>query len=502
MLRLVTFERPIPTVFFCGFHLFPCPVTPAMRIPSNFSDHNLYRQRRSLRRQSSQSMRRVVRLVLALGVVLVVMRQAADPGIYKPFFPAPPTALTGPPTSAGSAPANAAAGAAAPVTAASGSGPQQQAQGSADTLGSSQGMGPGAARSTAEERRLVARLDADGQQRLTKWLAHWRRVGWQAAGQDAGQAEDAGEDVAIRSEVDRAAAALEGLIAACESQVPPYDSPEAAVLLSAVDPLTLARLQDALDATYQQRVVDGTIWRGADADAFYRYLEIAAHEDFAAGFLQSDPPPRRVGVLPLMQQPTEYLGHAVWLYGNVARAVSVPAKENPFGIESYWEVWLRPDDGTERAVILYSPDVPPDVSAVGPDATLLKGPRVAIAGRFLKRRLFGAVGGATESPVIVGRIWPRTPLSSNGPAQPLDRPRFWTIVAVAGVVGLGLAGLLLWRTSVNAKHLRGVRAVAAKLPDSFEQIVDSPLHVVAPEGGGEQADRSPGRPADIRTHEP
>ncbi|WP_148080503.1 hypothetical protein [Roseimaritima ulvae] len=477
-----------------------------MRIPSNFSEQNLYRQRRNLRRQSSHSMRRVIRLVLALGVVLVVMRQAADPGIYKPFFPQAPTALTeSPPSAPGTnAPGTTAPGTNAPaLNGAETSGPDSPAT-------DNQGQTPDAAaaaaqsRSTEVERGLVARLDADGQKRLTKWLAHWRRVTAATTTDSAtseqeppplhpppgmverqrGEGVSAGADDLPELAFPDGAAAREALIAACESQVPAFDSPEAAALLAAVDPLTLARLQDALDATYQSRVADGAIWRSSDADAFYRYLELATDDDFAAAFLNAEPPPRRVGVLPLMQQPDEYLGQAVWLYGNVARAVPVPAKENSFGIESYWEVWLRPDDGTERAVILYAPDVPPEVSAVAPDATLTRGPRIAIAGKFLKRRLFGAVGGATESPVIVGRVWQRDQHSPSAPTTSNNRPRFGIILGLAAAVGIGLACVLLWKSSLDAKHLRRVRKTTATLPDSLAQAI-------APENINKRADSEP-----------
>ena len=56
-----------------------------MRIPSQFNEDNLYR--RSARRgDSAQSYHRLIRLVIGLVLVVVVMRLASRPAIYRTFF--------------------------------------------------------------------------------------------------------------------------------------------------------------------------------------------------------------------------------------------------------------------------------------------------------------------------------------------------------------------------------------------------------------------------------
>ncbi len=59
-----------------------------VRIPSEFNDDNLYHRDRRGRRGvvSAGSIRRLVRLVIGLVLVVVVMKQAANEAIYRPFF--------------------------------------------------------------------------------------------------------------------------------------------------------------------------------------------------------------------------------------------------------------------------------------------------------------------------------------------------------------------------------------------------------------------------------
>ena len=55
-----------------------------MRIPSQFSEDNLYRRGNPGRTPTDH--RRLVRLCVVLGLVLVVMHYAAKPAVYAPFF--------------------------------------------------------------------------------------------------------------------------------------------------------------------------------------------------------------------------------------------------------------------------------------------------------------------------------------------------------------------------------------------------------------------------------
>ncbi len=417
-----------------------------MRIPSGLNDRNLYRDRKRLRREQSQATRRVLRLVLALGVVLVIMRQAADPEIYRPFFPSGPQDLPA---------------------------PRQQDDSEAATATEvplpTAGTPTVAGVLTADHwaREQVSRLEPEQRLGLTRLLFKWR-----------GQRVTPSQGRFDREEISEPAIDLWGELLGLIPSIAELAGAAGDSGPGTVGPgfreQVVGRLQGALDETYQQAVSDGAIWRAGDAAAFYRYLEIAQQPEFTVRFVNSTPRPRKVGVVPLMQQPEQYLGTNVWMYGRVARSVPVQAKPNDFGIDRYWEVWLRPDDGTERAVIFYAPDVPAEIAAIGPLATLSRGPTVAIAGRFLKRRLFPAAMGPTESPAIVGRVWP-SEAATTVPAQraPFSHQTWWLVVGLASMIGVTVAGVVLWRSRVADHQLRIARSQRRRLaPEFLRKLAD------------------------------
>lgn len=57
-----------------------------MRIPSQFNDESLYRGGKRSSSASGPSYRRLFRLFVALVLVVLVMREAAKPGVYETFF--------------------------------------------------------------------------------------------------------------------------------------------------------------------------------------------------------------------------------------------------------------------------------------------------------------------------------------------------------------------------------------------------------------------------------
>ncbi|MEL7266977.1 MAG: hypothetical protein AAFP69_19505, partial [Planctomycetota bacterium] len=119
-----------------------------------------------------------------------------------------------------------------------------------------------------------------------------------------------------------------------------------------IDNATYLRLQAALDQFYQSKVQDGGSLVGADADAMYRYLERDA-----AVAAEMDRVSTSVGVVQLMQQPNSYAGRVVHVNGRVARVIRRDAANNLFDVPAFHEVWLRPKDGSDRPVILYTQQI-------------------------------------------------------------------------------------------------------------------------------------------------
>ncbi len=439
-----------------------------MRFPSPSSASESPRRRFELARRETgrtnrSALRRLIRLVIALVLVIVVMDAAGDPKIYQPFF-APAAAVLEPsPLPPGRA--------AAP--------PEGAAAETADRLRP-------AADTVDFARQWVPLLEPPVQEVLTELLAWHRRQRrtdsamsqppsdrsavsemLQAAHQAAASLQS-GIDREERPLAPGAAAGTGGagdlvtryrtLLAELAAAAESPESPEGAGWQpTAVQRRLLRGLQIALDESYQRAVVDGAVWSPADRHAFYRNLERAAAADFLSP--AADDPVISVGVVPLIQQPAIYRGRAVRLEGTVARAQRVDAEPNPFGVAAYWEVWIRPHDGTDRPVLLYAPDVSVRIAAVGPEASLSRGPEVTAAGIFLKRRLFSAVGGVEQAPVIIGQAFePAGGFAADGVPRPTPpRATWWLVFAVAALLGIGLAVGLSWQATVAARRSRDLR---------------------------------------------
>lgn len=389
-----------------------------MRIPSNLNRPTLYGASRRGPADDG-STRKLLRLVLALALVVVVMRQAARVEWYEPFFAEPPDRTSLP------------------------NGPYAP-NGDVSPAGDE--------RPPAGLPRPVVGLeyndgrDADGE-RADAGPADGERADSERADSEQGEAGDVGRD----------AGAAEGRADA---------GPGAAGDLLA-------------------DVADGSVWRGSDFPAFYHLLAAAAER---AGRPQvPSPPGPLVGVLPLLQQPDIYRGRAVRVRGRVARSTRRQAAANEHGLGHYWELWLRPHDGSDRPLLAIVPDVPGvaesengwgvDPRRLASRASLSDGPWVSVDGRFLKRLAYRSAAGVELTPVVIGRLSTTEPLSAIPGSELLGReeavgspateaaPAAWgrkaamlAGVLVAILVGVGLGWLAIWRSSADAARVRRLRA--------------------------------------------
>lgn len=421
-----------------------------MRIPSQFNEDSLYRRgRRSS--QSIQSYRRLLRMVLGLALVVVVMRQASKPGMYRVFF--------------GGGPAE-------PVL--------QAENGGSALLTEGEGVGiypPVVV--DAQDRKIAKSLVADlARSDQNLWMVALTR--WQqgkSVSEFPSTAESVTEQIesleSIESErriewlgmlqalSDRAA------LGDAESAEDPVPKKSDQAMVAAF----LAALDDAADA----RVIDGSVWRSGDFDAFYRYL------DQSSGF--SPAGLATTGVLPLLQQPDVFRGQLLRVQGTVARAEEMEAAENVFGIESYWQLWLRPADGADRPIMVIVPEVGEAVAAVSQAGIEQEGPPVMVAGRFLKRLAYTSSMGADLAPVVVGRLVASQPKTAAVIPEEEDGSsvggRLLMTVAVALLVGVGLAVIGVWRTAVAARDGRRLRTAYRENPDFADLELPQPEQLLS-----------------------
>ncbi len=423
-----------------------------MRIPSQFNDDNLY-GRRPKRGETLETNRRLLRLVLGLALVFVVMKQASNPAIYQTFF-SPSNSQKVPSTQ----------------LVAGGMQGQSSDPNSQIAFGRVHQKDLDADVHDPEDRKVAAAVTESllpSDRRL--WvvvLARWttgRRVQeipstvdeiTQVLGDDTQLAEIGSPRRQVWIE----------LLDAISKAVLDNEMPEPDAALLAAAKAWLAEL-DRLSAA---EVVDGTVWRSGDAASMYRYLD-------QAPFLSADNVAASA-VVPLLQQPDVYRTRMVTLAGSVARAERIEARDNAFGIQQYWHLWLRPDEGAQRPILAIVPDVPEIVAEVGEDSSLDEGPQITLVGRFLKRLAFRNEVGADLAPVVVGRLI-LVPVSAEqlqqASASDGQSSRLALLMLIATILGVAIAAVAMWRTSVMAKRTRLLRSAHRQTPTEFLQTLDA-----------------------------
>ncbi|MFG0255601.1 MAG: hypothetical protein ACF787_10985 [Rhodopirellula sp. JB053] len=272
------------------------------------------------------------------------------------------------------------------------------------------------------------------------------------------------------------------------------------------DSLLVGRPADAaiLAVMIQDKLIrlakDGTVWRAADGAGLYSTLGM--HQTNGVRFqalLHQRAAPVVAGVLPLLQQPDVYRGKSLVAQGEVVRIekISSPANLNhrckEFGITSYWNLWLMPEDASRRPWMVVVSDLPtplqslthlhavnqtptsetdPSASQSDPNKVVfpVSSPRpvVEVAGEYLKRLSYQSASGAELTPVIVGHI--RSYRTNGNPTvsaaisavEPSNAevmqtddevPLVWIVVGSA-VIGVLFSVWVFWRTSVLNRQLR------------------------------------------------
>jgi len=405
-----------------------------MRIPSQLNRESLYRQKNQ-RQSSTENYRRIIRLCLGLALVLLVMKQAAKPGVYQVFFdPSDSGQPLVRPLNAGSDPSKPASAQLSPV--------MMRDIESASNLSLSE-------REIGE--KLATSLQQSDQQLWLKSLLEWQ------AGKD---------NASVPSSVESLREELENI-----SKLPTdaQEENQVEIWLQAIDtlpprnldlstpdtPVDLKRiaLLTALDNQATSRVVDGSVWRSGDFDSLYSFL------------YQSPQAPRqntpRLGVLPLLQQPQIYRNQWVQIKGEVARVDRVETPDNPYEIQEYWQIWLRPLNGTNRPMVAIVPQIPKVVYEIEDKSSIENGPELVVTGRYLKRLSYQSGIGADLAPVIVGEIrsaplHPSVATKLPAAAESPPIPVLWITLFAIGL-GLAVSLLIMWNTEKAAKKTRNLR---------------------------------------------
>ncbi|MGI9466714.1 MAG: hypothetical protein ACR2OA_06295 [Rubripirellula sp.] len=416
-----------------------------MRIPSQFDDDSLYR-RKIPRGESVKTFRKLIRLALGLALVVVVMLQAAKSAVYRPFF--------------GHLPAKS-GGAAASLPSALAKRTQVSTSGNAKT---EQTHHSPKDRQIANE--LILQLSRKEQVSWTVTLSRSLRGmkieklpdAIATTAQKLKFDPDLGS--AQRAEWEFAVQDLAGTMPPPKAD-PQYGLAQKNALLA------------ALDEAAVNRVIDGSVWRSNDFDSFYRALDSASQ--------LPDSGAATVGALPLLQQPDVFLNQLVTVHGNVALVENIKAPENPYDIKDYWQLWVKPAEGADRPIVAVVPDVPRSVSEqAGSQIEAADGAQVSVVGKFLKRLAYKSGAGADLAPVVIGRLTYAPFAEGEQAVTPttnettVSTSKFWLIASISCIGGVGLAMLLMWRTSVLAKQSRKLRTAYRQDPEEFLKGLGEP----------------------------
>ncbi len=249
-----------------------------MRIPSHFNQDSLYR-RDNRQRETGDSYRRLIRLVIGLALVIVVMRQASRPAMYQTFFdPSAVTAITSRQDGDPPSPPLGAVGIAGDLE--------------SDPVRSTPGDHPSPT-VTPEDRRIANAIVADllpTDQRqwmvaLSRWqtgrhvpavpssiesissllttlegISQERRESWQRTLESFATATSS----YVVDDLDTNPAEPGQIETSVPGPTP-----------SADDLTQVKAMLAALDDAANSRVVDGSVWRAGDFDSLYRFLDQA-----------------------------------------------------------------------------------------------------------------------------------------------------------------------------------------------------------------------------------
>lgn len=195
-------------------------------------------------------------------------------------------------------------------------------------------------------------------------------------------------------------------------------------------------------AEFLREVRDDTVFRSAEADAFYHLMAILKETDEKRLEAASSGP---VTFTQLFTQPKEYRGELVTVSGTVRRNQSLPAVRNKYGIEKYSMLVIQPDDRAEP-LLIYCLQPPAEL----PQGDKLRQP-IKATGFFYKRQAGMSGDGIRTWPLILAKTVKTSappPAAAPHAAEPVS-----PVIAVATAIGLGLA--VIW--FVFGRTKRGVK---------------------------------------------
>lgn len=209
---------------------------------------------------------------------------------------------------------------------------------------------------------------------------------------------------------------------------------------------------------YLRAVRDDSPFVRAEQDAWFNLLDVLNKTDLEELKKASKGP---VTFVQLYRQSDEYRGELVTLRGVVRRVYRVTAPKNEQGIQSYYQVWLTPDDNLSNVEVVYSLRLPPGF----PTGEGLS-EQAEVTGFHFKRWLYRAQDTLRSAPVVLAQTVERQKRPVLGRRSDEGFGGVLTIVAGTAVAAVAFVAFLYLRT----RRVRRSAPVATtiEVPDSSQ----------------------------------
>jgi len=211
--------------------------------------------------------------------------------------------------------------------------------------------------------------------------------------------------------------------------------------------------------SYLKSVRDNTFFRADEQDAWFHLLEILATNDQQT---LREASTGRVTYAQLFRQSDQYRGELVTIRDTMRRANYLTAPKNDYGIKSYYQTWVWPNDNPDQVIVVYCLHLPE-----GFPTGLSLSEQVEISGFYFKRWLYKAQGEIWLAPVLAARTvrWRERPPRAASP------PAGGTASVVLVIIAAAAFGVLF----TLYIHLRTRRGRPANIgtPVSFDAMRDA-----------------------------
>ncbi len=243
---------------------------------------------------------------------------------------------------------------------------------------------------------------------------------------------------------------------------------------------------------YFEPVADHKVFHAEDHRAWFHLLDILADHDPEALELAST---GEVSFGQLFEQPEVYRGRLVTIRGTVRRVIPTAARQNDAGVESYYQVVVRPAGGPDLPMIVYSLDLPegfPTGEKVDEE--------VAVTGFFFKNTAYATAQEIHSYPTLLSRglRWDRPKGVGQGGATDQSGINVLVVLLVV-VLTAGIAAAIARWVYVSSQRVHSsarqrfegsvgpfalivLLAAGQVVADDADQQVEGPLELLALQG--------------------